>query len=409
MMETPINQSSPTLLYIDLDSCFATITQQSYPHLRGKPLAIVAYAQENSCILSPSKEAKKYGIKTGMKVSDARLLCPRLITQTANVALIRDVHDRFIKICRQYSPHIFPYSIDEVALDMSHREDVSEQTLILTAQSIKKDIRRDIGEWITGSVGIATNRFLAKIAASFKKPDGLYVLNSKNVKQTYAVLTLRQLPGINTANSMRLASYNIFTPLQFLYAPYCLLRHKVFKSITGYLWYMKLRGWEIDDTCHKRKSFSHEYTSQKPLSSYVEISSLLIHLCEKVVRRLRKHGYATQGVSLCFFFADHTVWHTSKTFPQPFVAVKEFFAHAVEIMREKPAGKAVRKLSVGSFHLIERHSLQMGLFDEKRNKLHAVTDAVDHINDMYGEHTVSSALSLAAKRIITDRIAFGKC
>ena len=106
-------------MHVDLNSCFATAEQQAYPHLRGKPLVIAAYKTDHGCILSPSIEAKKLGIKTGMKVFEAKQICPNVIIRDTNTDMVRDVNLKFMKIFEDYSPCVIPKSIDEAIIDFS--------------------------------------------------------------------------------------------------------------------------------------------------------------------------------------------------------------------------------------------------------------------------------------------------
>src|SRR3989344_4286337 len=164
-MNLPINHNDPTIMHIDLNSCFATSEQQAYPILRGKPLVIVAYTSPNGCVVAPSIEAKKLGIKTGMTVRDARLLCKDVIVRDPDPELIRDVHQKFKNVLKNFSPVIVPKSIDEIVIDFQNTLAL-KRGLIEIAKEIKQQIRKDVGEWISCNIGIATNRFLAKLAAS---------------------------------------------------------------------------------------------------------------------------------------------------------------------------------------------------------------------------------------------------
>ena len=111
------NSSPSYIMHIDLNSCFATIEQQANPFLRGKPVAVAAFTSPGGCILASSVEAKRLGIKTGMRVRDGKELYPDLIIRTADTILIRDVHQKFKKICLNYSPDVVPKSIDEVVIN----------------------------------------------------------------------------------------------------------------------------------------------------------------------------------------------------------------------------------------------------------------------------------------------------
>src|SRR3990167_8444433 len=116
-MDLQLNKNEPTLMHVDLNSCFATVEQQANPHLRGKPIVIAAYTTSNGCVLAPSIEAKKYGIKVGMRVRDARLLYKDVIVRDPDPQLVRDVHIKFVKIFMDYSPFVYTKSIDEVVVE----------------------------------------------------------------------------------------------------------------------------------------------------------------------------------------------------------------------------------------------------------------------------------------------------
>src|SRR3954463_1003506 len=109
-MSLELNHNAPTIMHVDLNSCFATIEQQANPLLRGKPIVVAAYNSPNGCVVAPSIEAKQFGVKTGMTVRDARLLCPGVIVRTPNPDLYRAVHLKFRRIFRDYSPDVVPLS-----------------------------------------------------------------------------------------------------------------------------------------------------------------------------------------------------------------------------------------------------------------------------------------------------------
>ena len=180
-MEMQINHNKPTLMHIDLNSCFATVEQQANPLLRGKPVAVAAYTSPAGCILAPSYEAKRLGIKVGMRVRDAKLLCKDLIVMMPDPPKYRDVHLKLRNLFREYSPHVVPKSIDEAVLDFKGTTSFA-RGLTNIGHEIKQRIRKEIGEWLSVNVGISTNRFLAKLAASLHKPDGLDVITSENIE-----------------------------------------------------------------------------------------------------------------------------------------------------------------------------------------------------------------------------------
>src|ERR687894_2240184 len=217
-MPLPINRNQPLIMHVDLNSCFATIEQQANPLLRGKPIVVAAYNSPNGCVVAPSIEAKRYGIKTGMTVRDAKLLYPAVIVRTPDPAKYRAVHLQFRNIFKDYSPDVSPKSIDEAVIDFKDTSALYNRTLPDIGREIKRRFRKEIGEWMVCSIGISTNRFLAKLAASLEKPDGLDTIDHTNVLDVYKRVSLLDLNGINTKNQARLNTAGIFTPLEFFQA-----------------------------------------------------------------------------------------------------------------------------------------------------------------------------------------------
>lgn len=405
-MNLLLNHNEPTIMHIDLNSCFAMIEQQANPLLRGKPIVVAAHATPNGCVLAPSVEAKKFGIKVGMTVRDARFLCRQLIVREPDPPKYRDVHIKFRNIFHEYSPKVTPRSIDEAILDFTGTP-AFNTGLVTIAKEIKQRMRNEIGEWITCSIGIAPNRFLAKTGASLHKPDGLDVITHKNLTQVYESLSLTDLYGINTRYQARLNTYGIFTPLQFLQTDEQTLRKKVFGGIVGYYWYLKLRGWEIEDVEYTRKSYGQQYALQHPTADSKEISRLLMKLCEKMGRRLRRSGNAAQGIHVACIYKNHTHWHRGHKVDTPMYTTQELYKKAQWTLNEQPEVKTITMLAVSCFNLTPSKKSQMSLFDEEEDKLQKISDAMDTINDRYGEFVITPALMMQMNTEIKDAIAFG--
>src|ERR671914_972741 len=293
-MPLALNHNPPTIMHVDPNSCFATIEQQANPLLRGKPIVVAAYDSPGGCVVAPSIEAKQYGIKTGMTVRDAKLLYPKVIVRTPDPSKYRAVHLLFRRIFRDYSPDVTPKSIDEAVIDLTHTLCLFKGTVVDIGKEIKKRFREEIGEWMQCSIGVSTNRFLAKLAASLHKPDGLDIIDHTNVLDIYKDVSLLDLSGINTRFQARLNAAGIFTPMEFYQAPLELLKKQVFQSILGYYWYLRLRGHEIDAVDFSRKSFGNTYALGKQTNDNRELFRLLMKLCEKTGRRLRRAKKSTQ-------------------------------------------------------------------------------------------------------------------
>ncbi len=423
------NPSPPTLMHIDLNSCFATAEQQANPHLRGKPIVVAAYETDNGCVLSPSIEAKRYGIKTGMRVKEAKELYPGVVVRSPDPPKYRDIHIRFIQILENYSPYVSPRSIDEAVIDFSwlnrHCEERSDEAIFINkdrhalrarddillqiAQNIKRRIREKIGEWISCSIGISTNHFLAKLAAGLHKPDGLDVIDGQNIEAIYQTLKLTDLPGINVRTQIRLNSHGIWTPLDLLHASAQSLQYGVFQSVVGSYWHQRLRGWRVETDAieWERKSFGHQYALGKWTDDEAQLLSLLMKLTEKTGRRLRRNKYAARGVSVFCIYIDRTSWHKSQTFEREMYTTQDLYQN-VQYVFKYSQKKKVALLSVSCFHLVPLVPEQQELFEVERQKWRSITDALDCINDRFGEFTVTSARMMNMRDKILDRISFGK-
>ena len=166
-----------------------------------------------------------------MAVRDARLLYPSVIVRTPDPSKYRAVHLQFRKIFTDYSPDVSPKSIDEAVIDFTNTYALYNRTLPDIGREIKRRFKNEIGEWMVCSIGISTNRFLAKLAASLKKPDGLETIDHTNVLSVYEQASLLDLNGINTRFQARLNAQGIFTPMEFFQAPLDTLKQQVFQSI----------------------------------------------------------------------------------------------------------------------------------------------------------------------------------
>ncbi len=399
------NHKPSTIIHLDLNSCFATIEQQANPHLRGKPIAVAAYTTPGGCILAPSIEAKRCGIKVGMRVKDGKLLYPNLIVLPPDPWKYRDVHLALRRILSTYTNEFTPKSIDEFVLDLKGYPCLVASSMSQIAREIKARIKEEVGEWITVSVGIAPNRFLAKTASSLRKPDGLDEINKNNFSDVYSKLKLTDLCGIKLRSTVRLNNVGIYTVLDFYNAPIWKLK-AAFASILGYYWYLRLRGFEIDDVEFGRRSYGNSYTLPKPLVAPEELAPILSKLVTKMSARLRGAGYKARGVQVAVSYRDWSFWHRAVTYPKILFDSRDIYKEAFKILSRSPYKKPVRELAVSCFGLLRSDFSQLSLFEdiEKKEKL---VSAVDEINERWGDFVITPARMLAAPDAAPDRIAFG--
>jgi DNA polymerase-4 len=402
--EVGINRNPPTIMHIDLNSCFATIEQQANPLLRNRPLAVAAYTTPNGCILAPSVEAKVLGIRCGMRVKEGRQLCPDLVVLPPDPWKYRFVNRKLLGLFHTYTPNVEVKSIDEMNLDFGHTL-AFRRGLHLIGREIKAAIRREVGEWMGVSIGIAPNRFLAKLAANLHKPDGLDEINGANLRAVLAAMDLTDLFGIKHRNKARLFRAGVCTTLDMLDAsPQTLMA--AFESIVGYYWHLRLRGWEIDDVDFGKKSIGHSYALKNQRASAAEVVRLLCKLTEKAGARMRRLGYAARGVHVACLYADMTHWHQRTLNPTPLFASKDLYRRVMQLYVKAPQGKPLRSLAVSCYGLVKEPLQQLSFFEDERKKRN-LTQALDAINERWGDFTITPARMMGMEGTILDRVAFG--
>ncbi len=407
-MNLALNYNQPITMHIDLNSCFAILEQQANPLIRNKPVAVAAYDTPKGMILASSYEAKALGIKLMLNVREARIRCRDIIILTPDPEKYYDALRRFRSVLLNYTNEVTAKSVDEFVVDFKGSRALQNGlTMEDIGNCIKEDIRIALGEYVTVNVGIAPNRFLAKLAAGLHKPDGLDVLSAENLRTVYAQLQLDDLPGINSRYRARLNMAGIYTPLQFLDAPIWKLKHEVFHSMVGFYWYLRLRGYEIDTVDFGRKSYGQQYALGNKTKDPEELSRLLMKLCEKTGRRLRKGGFVGGGVHLSLTFENKTFWSHGKKIHQDIFSTQDIFLGAQRLLNTVPMPARVTNMAVTVYNLHPSTPEQLGLFDDSRLDTRSLAKAADIVNDRYGEFTVVPAIMANMQDTILKRIAFG--
>lgn len=392
-------------MHIDLNSCFATVEQQANPFLRGKPIAVAAYASPNGCILAPSIEAKKFGVKTGMRVKEGKLLCPHLLVLPPDPWKYRNVHLKLRSIFKNYTSKFAPKSIDEFVLHFdASSSHLSSKNLLDLGSEIRNKIY-DTGDWLHVSIGIGPNRFLAKTASGMQKPCGLVEINQFNFLENFAKLKLTDLCGIASRNQARLNTMGIFTVLDFYNSPLWKNR-AAFHSIGGYYWFLRLRGYEIDAVEFARRSYGNSYSLPQKFTSLEDLSPILMKLVEKTSFRLRRANLAARGVHLEVIFKG-AYWHHGRLVSRDIFDARDIYREIYKVFLGCPyLGMPVVKLSVSCFQLTKQNQIQLELFSDVPKKL-KLTKALDDINNRFGEFVVYSGRMAKTQKFVPDRIAFG--
>ena len=401
-----ISPEKALIMHIDLNSAFATTEQQAHPSLRDKPMGVTNRLSKECCVIAASYEAKALGIKVGMRHTEVMSICPNFILIETDPPKYNDVYKKLIKIMKNYSPKIKMKSIDEGLLDFHGLEPVLKgRSLAQIGYEIKQRVRDEIGDYMRINVGIGPNRFLAKQAAGWHKPNGLDVIDHNNLLNYYKSIKLTDLTGIAKHNQARLNSYSIMTPLDFIKADELLLKKQVFGGITGTYWHRRLRGYEIDDYKTNLGMVGRQWVVKDPSSKNSYLLPCLSYLCETTGMKLRFRQVEARGVCVWLSFQNGEYWQSKQIYKTPFYTNQEIYRKAMEQFNKRPHG-TVKMIRIYCYNLVPSGRNQTSLFEDTVKK-EWLTKAVDEINEFYGIFTVYSAGSLDGKKVIKQKIPFG--
>jgi DNA polymerase IV len=408
--ELGLNTAPPTTLVVDLNCAFASIEQQHDPSLRGRPLAIAAYATNAATIVSSSREARDLGIKTGMKVFEAKAIYPRVLVMEPNPPRYRDVSDRLMEILERHSPDVLRMSIDEASMNLVGTPDLVRLGPEAVGLAVKKALRAEVGECITCSVGISTSIWMAKQASNLNKRDGLERIDHTNLVSVFERLQLTDLSGIAEASARRLRLGGIDTPMDFLRATPEQLSRAGMHEDHANGWLKRLRGFEVSNFDGvARKSYSHSHVMARATSSQRELEELLMRLSEMVGRRLRAAGRRGSVVSVGVVYRPIAGRFSKQvTLPEPISTGEEIYRAALGLLAAREPRREVGTLGVGLSGLTHAETGQLDLFAAAaRPRNERLEKAMDAIRDRFGEDAVQRARLLGRARVVRDRIAFG--
>ena len=403
-------------MHIDLNACFAITEQQANPLLRGRPVGVTNRAgSEWATIIAPSYEAKRLGVRCGTRVDEARRLAPGIVILETDPPKYRYVHSVIKTIFNEYAPVVTMKSIDEGVLDFRSTTHLrAGKTLQDIGYEIKERVKEELGEWMTVNIGIGSNWFLAKLAASLNKPDCLDTIDANNLEGTYALSELTDLNGINRRFKARLMLAGITTPLEFLYASQQTLEKEVFRSINGRHWYLRLRGYEVDDVRTSMRHVGKQYVLHNRTNDKNELDQILYKLCYYISRRLRQSDNSARGMELAMRYAprpdDDFVlpgWRTRSCWQAPIYGVSDLYRRAQYLFSQSPPDLTVSQFTLVSSHLQRRSFDQPALYETVVQSAQRVEQALQSVNDRYGELTMVPARMLGIEAYVPEKIAFG--
>jgi DNA polymerase IV len=416
-------------LHIDLNSFFASVEQQLHPEYRGKPTGVVPTMADTTSLIAASYEAKALGIKTGTRVSEAKRICPGIILVNGNHADYAEYSHNIALAVERVCPVAHTPSIDEMVCQLMGRERNPPAARQISL-AIKQAIKDDVGETLRCSIGMAPNRYLAKIASDMQKPDGLIGLLPSQLPRAIAHLELRDLPGVGARTEVRLNAKGIHTMPELL----ALDRngmHKLFDSVWGDRMYHWLRGEATGDdgapvASDIQKSLGHSHVLAPEHRSPEGAWAVAHKLLHKASMRLRMEHFHTSSLSVTIKYAltreqsaraakskqhysgiQNIGWGMEARF-RPCQDTLSLLEALQGCWKQSPTGPEHQRpffVGITMRNLIPEHEMQTTLFEEPGNR-NQLSATMDKLNLKYGHTTLHFAGMLPARDSAPTRIAF---
>ena len=391
-----------TWMSIDMNSYFASVEQQFRPELRGLPVAVVPVMAENTCSIAASYEAKRYGIRTGTKVFEARRMCPDLEIVEARPPLYVQVHQEILTAVDSVLPIHKATSIDEMFCKMGLRQRNPEEALAV-AREVKAAVHAQVGAHLRCSIGLAPNRFLAKMAGKMQKPDGLTALSQNDLPHKLYPLSLRDLTGIGRRMHARLENSGVHTVEQLCACSREELR-SIWKGVVGERWWYALRGYDLPEAPTHRRTLGHSHVLPPEFRTPEGAKAVLVRLVHKAAARLRKLGYRAGGMAVSLSYTRREKWKTATSIA-PCQDTQTLVRTLSNLWKVRPPAGTPLKVSVGLYDLVHDTCMTVPLFteDARRSEL---TRAMDKINGRFGANAVYLAAMHRSLHTAPSRIAF---
>ena len=395
-----------SIIHLDLDAFFASVEQRDNPVYQGKPLIVggISGGKGNSnrgVVCAASYEARKYGVHAGMPIWEARQKCHKGIFVPSQMNKYLKASKKFFQICSTYTPLIEPLSIDELFLDVSGCESLFGSSEII-GRKIKERVYQELG--LKVSVGIAENKFLAKIATNLGKPDGFYIIPSKDIQKILYPLPVSSLWGIGKKTEELLKKSGIYLVEQLAQMPDSILENLLGKNGKK----IKLLAQGIDESPvtppSKAKSIGKETTFGTNITEKAVLIKELLKISQLVGYTARKKGYKGRTITLKIRFHNFTTFNRSKTLENPTNLDDIIFKTVVELLdKVKHKKGGVRLLGIKLSNLTlgnERKQLKFlrDEEDKKDEKLEQLTQSLDKIREKFGTKAVTRASLLKVKK-----------
>lgn len=390
-------------LAVDFNSYFASVEQQLDPAVRGLPVGVVPTMAETTCCIAASYEAKKFGVKTGTMVRDARKLCPGIQLIVGDHAKYVEFHHRLIAAIDEICQVVDVPSIDEMHCELNTRDATPERAKAI-AQRIKQNIYGKVGAHLKCSIGIAPNAYLAKTASDMQKPDGLVVIEQTDLPAILFPLELRDFCGIGPRMEQRLRAHGINTAQDFCIASKEQLR-QAWGSIEGEIMWRRLRGEQVQTARSEQKSIGHSHVLPPAMRNDKDAHAVIHRMLQKAAMRLRKSGFVCASLRIQIGYMDADSWGKDGRFSQTedtatLTRYLDLLWQSRPKIRQKPMSVGV---VLANLTVAEQRTLS--LFDESP-KNPALNQTLDRINRRFGKSALYFGHSHTAQDHAPMRVAF---
>ena len=335
------------IIHIDMDAFYASVEQMDNPDLKGKPLA-VGGSEIRGVVSAASYEARKFGVRSAMSGTQAKRNCPDLIFVPPRFDRYREISKKIQKIFYDYTDLVEPLSLDEAYLDVTQNKK-GNPSATLIAQEIRKRIFEEVG--LTASAGISANKFVAKIASDYNKPNGQKTINPEEIENFLETLDIKKFYGIGKVTTEKMYQHGIFTGKDLKRKTVEYLEEHFGKS--GAQYYNIVRGIHKSEVKPNRttKSVAAEHTFDTNLTSEIFMDERLERIATELERRLQKHKISGKTITLKIKYSDFTQQTRSKTLPY-FVSDKGIIFETVkELLYQERMKESVRLLGISLANL----------------------------------------------------------
>lgn len=404
-------------LFLDLNSFFASVEQAENPRLRGKPIAVVPMIADTTCCIAASYEAKAFGIKTGTSVRDAKNMCPNIVFIQAGHKKYISYHKKVVAAVEHCYPVSCIMSIDEMACELTGRHQREEYAIALAYQ-IKQSIYDNVSPALCCSIGLAPNRYLAKVASDMQKPNGLTLIKKEQIPEVFYSLKITDFSGIGPRMEKRLLAYGC-TTVRKLYLLTQAQMKEIWGGVVGEDFWRLIRGENVPSRISgAQKSIGHSrIIAPDHRGDRDFVKCIVMQLLTKACIRMRDAGLYARNLSFYVKFLElikeerdfspkwqRIAWDEKVSFDETQNTLS-IASELEKLFKKLPPGN-IYKVGIVLSHLVGEESHQPSLFEDRKAK--PLMNAVDLINKKYHKNIVFPASANLAEDKTSARIAFAR-